>query len=35
MSLPPTVQWNYDYHPKIKSREEELMKVIKKPRNWV
>jgi len=35
MSLPPTVQWHYDYHPKIKSREEELMKVIKKPRNWV
>ena len=35
MSLPPKVQWHYDHHPEKKSLEEKLMKVIKKPRNWV
>ena len=35
MSLPPKVQWHYDHHPEKDSPEAELMKVIKKPKNWV
>ncbi len=35
MSLPPKVQWHYDHHPEKDSPEAELMKVIRKPKNWV
>ena len=35
MSLPPKVQWHYDHHPEKGSPEAQLMKVIKKPKNWV
>ncbi|MBT8178701.1 MAG: oxygen-dependent coproporphyrinogen oxidase [Eudoraea sp.] len=35
MSLPPKVQWRYDYHPKPGSREEALLNVLKKPVEWV
>ena len=35
MSLPPKVQWYYDHHPEKDSPEAELMKVIRKPKNWV
>ena len=35
MSLPPHVQWVYDHHPKPNSREEQLMRVLKAPKNWV
>ena len=35
MSLPPHVQWVYDHHPEPNSREEQLMRVLKAPKNWV
>ena len=35
MSLPPKVQWRYDYTPKKDSQESKLMEVLKKPRKWV
>lgn len=35
MSLPPRVQWRYDFHPEPGSEEERLIKVLKTPRNWV
>ena len=35
MSLPPKVQWNYDYQPEKDSPEAMLMEVIMKPKNWV
>ncbi|MCG2460881.1 oxygen-dependent coproporphyrinogen oxidase [Flavobacteriaceae bacterium F89] len=35
MSLPPHVQWVYDHHPEKGSEEERLVKVLKKPREWV
>lgn len=35
MSLPPTVQWRYDYHPKQGSKEEELLNILKNPKNWI
>lgn len=35
MSLPPKVQWIYDYHPKENSPEAELEKILKTPREWV
>ncbi|CAN5304711.1 hypothetical protein BH23BAC2_BH23BAC2_18860 [soil metagenome] len=35
MSLPPHVQWVYDHHPSPGSKEEELLKVLKNPKNWV
>ncbi|MDT0689677.1 oxygen-dependent coproporphyrinogen oxidase [Salegentibacter sp. F188] len=35
MSLPPHVQWIYDHHPEPESEEEKLLKVLKKPVNWV
>jgi coproporphyrinogen III oxidase len=34
MSLPPRVRFDYDDRPKIGSREEELVKVLKEPREW-
>ena len=35
MSLPPQVQWKYNHEPKANSPEEELIKVLKQPKNWV
>ncbi|QTD39398.1 oxygen-dependent coproporphyrinogen oxidase [Polaribacter batillariae] len=35
MSLPPIVQWKYNYYPKKNSEEEKLLKVLEKPKNWV
>lgn len=35
MSLPPHVQWRYDHEPEKNSPEEELIKILQEPRNWV
>lgn len=35
MSLPPAVQWHYNHHPKIGSKEENLLKILQNPREWV
>lgn len=35
MSLPPKVQWKYQYHPAEGSPEYELEAVLKQPREWV
>ncbi|MCW5518207.1 oxygen-dependent coproporphyrinogen oxidase [Aureitalea sp. L0-47] len=35
MSLPPHVQWRYDFQPEPGSEEEKLENVLKNPRNWV
>jgi coproporphyrinogen III oxidase len=35
MSLPPHVQWVYDHHPEPNSREEQLIRVLKSPVEWV
>ena len=35
MSLPPKVQWKYDYSPEPNSKEARLLKVLKKPQDWV
>ena len=35
MSLPPHVQWQYNYHPKAGSEEDKLLKVLKSPKDWV
>jgi coproporphyrinogen III oxidase len=35
MSLPPQVQWKYDYQPEENSPEAELIAVLKSPKNWV
>ncbi len=35
MSLPPHVQWRYDYHPEPGSEEEKLVNVLISPRDWV
>ena len=35
MSLPPIVQWKYNHQPEEKSEEEKLIKVLKKPKDWV
>jgi len=35
MSLPPHVQWQYDYHPKVGGEEERLLQVLKEPKAWV
>lgn len=34
MSLPPTVRFDYDDHPKVGSEEWKLLEVLQKPRNW-
>ena len=34
MSLPPVVQWAYDYTPQEGSREEKLVQVLAKPIDW-
>ncbi|MCZ6675339.1 MAG: oxygen-dependent coproporphyrinogen oxidase [Verrucomicrobia bacterium] len=35
MSLPPLARWEYDWHPKRGSKEEELYKIYLKPRDWL
>jgi coproporphyrinogen III oxidase len=35
MSLPPRARWVYDYHPQPGSKEDELLQVCLKPREWV
>ena len=35
MSLPPHVQWHYDWHPEPGSAEEHLTQVLAQPREWV
>ena len=35
MSLPPQVQWRYDHQPEPGSDEEQLLKVLKNPVEWV
>ena len=35
MSLPPHVQWIYDYHPQKNSEEEKLIRVLKNPIDWI
>ncbi|KOY53063.1 oxygen-dependent coproporphyrinogen oxidase [Polaribacter dokdonensis] len=35
MSLPPVVQWKYNYHPAENSPEEKLLKVLENPKDWV
>ena len=35
MSLPPHVQWKYNYTPEPNSKEEELINILKQPKNWI
>ncbi|NEV92861.1 oxygen-dependent coproporphyrinogen oxidase [Psychroflexus sp. YR1-1] len=35
MSLPPHVQWQYNYHPESGSEEEKLVHVLANPKAWV
>lgn len=35
MSLPPQVQWSYDFRPEPGSREDELLNVLREPQEWV
>ena len=35
MSLPPKVQWKYNYSPEENSEEEKLIKVLTNPKEWV
>jgi coproporphyrinogen III oxidase len=35
ISLPPKVQWRYDFHPEPGSEEEKLLKVLQHPVEWV
>ncbi|UZO81994.1 oxygen-dependent coproporphyrinogen oxidase [Aquimarina sp. ERC-38] len=35
MSLPPVVQWKYDYHPKPGSEEAKLVAILQNPREWI
>jgi coproporphyrinogen III oxidase len=35
MSLPPHVQWRYNYVPEEGSEEQKLLNVLKNPREWV
>jgi coproporphyrinogen III oxidase len=35
MSLPPLVRWRYDVMPEEGSREGELLKILRSPREWV
>ena len=35
MSLPPHVQWRYNHQPEKGSAEEKLIKILKKPVEWV
>jgi coproporphyrinogen III oxidase len=35
MSLPPEVNWKYNYHPPEGSEEARLIEVLKIPKNWI
>lgn len=35
VSLPVTAKWLYDHNPEPDSREDQLVQVLKNPRNWV
>lgn len=35
MSLPPTVQWVYNYQPEKNSKEADLIKVLSTPIDWI
>jgi coproporphyrinogen III oxidase len=35
MSLPPRVEWKYNMHPQIGSREANLLGLLTNPRDWV
>ncbi len=35
MSLPAHVQWRYDHHPEPDSPEEQMLEVLKNPKDWV
>lgn len=35
MSLPPTVQWKYNHHPKNNTEEAKLLAVLKTPKEWI
>lgn len=35
MSLPPEVNWKYNYHPPENSEEAKLIEVLKNPKNWI
>ena len=35
MSLPPKVRWNYNFKPSPNSKEEELIKILKNPIDWI
>jgi len=35
MSLPSTVRWEYNHHPEKGSPEEQLIDVLKNPKDWV
>ena len=35
MSLPPKVRWNYNFKPAPRSKEDELVKILKKPVDWI
>ena len=35
MSLPPHVQWVYNYHPEAGSKEDVLIKTLANPREWI
>ena len=35
MSLPATVRWEYNHRPAKGSKEEELIEVLKNPRDWI
>ena len=35
MSMPPRVKWNYDSKPEKGSDEENLIKILKSPKNWI
>ncbi len=35
MSLPPSVQWKYNYSPEEDSEEQKLIEVLTNPKEWV
>ncbi len=35
MSLPPTVQWKYNHHPKNNTEEAKLLKILTVPKEWI
>lgn len=35
MSLPPHVQWQYNHSPEAGSEEDNLLQILKEPREWV